>query len=304
MAARSGVARRRLVAVPASLVYLVYPVSRVEDSFAPATSNGLAGGPSLSAAILSGLSELIERDALLITWMNRLPAVEIEFIDAGGPAAAVWRHYSRFGVEVRAFLLTTDLPASVVMAVAFDHDPGRPATLIGLGCHLDPAVAAEKAIFELCQARPSESRRYRDNPPGLRLKRYEDVKTLEDHSAFLALPERRGEFEFLLHRAQRVRLQDIPNRSSGDTERDLESCANGLGERGYRVLYVHLTMADIAQCGVHVVRTLVPGLQPIHFGWGQERLGGRRLFNLPHQLGLAPGPRSEADLNPCPHPLA
>ena len=168
--------------------------------FAPATSNGLAGGPSLSAAILSGLSELIERDALLITWMNRLPAVEIEFIDAGGPAAAVWRHYSRFGVEVRAFLLTTDLPASVVMAVAFDDDPGRPATLIGLGCHLDPAVAVEKAVFELCQARPSESKRYRDNPPRPRLKRYEDVQTLEDHPAFLALPERRGEFEFLWRR--------------------------------------------------------------------------------------------------------
>ena len=53
-----------LVAVPASLVYLVYPVSRAEDSFAPATSNGLAGGPSLSAAILSGLSELIESATL------------------------------------------------------------------------------------------------------------------------------------------------------------------------------------------------------------------------------------------------
>ena len=59
----------------------------------------------------------------MITWMNRLPAVEIEFIGAGGPAAAVWRHYSRFGVEVRAFLMTTDLPPSVVMAVAFDDNP-------------------------------------------------------------------------------------------------------------------------------------------------------------------------------------
>jgi ribosomal protein S12 methylthiotransferase accessory factor len=207
-------------------------------------------------------------------------------------------------VKVRAFLLTTDLPASAVMAVAFDDDPGRPATLIGLGCHLDPAVAVEKAVFELCQARPSESRRYRDRPPRSRLARYEDVQTLEDHPAFLALPERRGEFEFLWRRSQKVRLQDIPNRSAGDTERDVESCVNGLSERGYRVVYADLTMADIAQCGVHVVRTLVPGLQPIHFGWGQERLGGGRLFDLPHQLGLAPGPRREADLNPCPHPLA
>jgi ribosomal protein S12 methylthiotransferase accessory factor len=52
------------------------------------------------------------------------------------------------------------------------------------------------------------------------------------------------------------------------------------------------------------VRVLATGLQPIHFGWGQERLGGRRLFELPFRLGFAPGPRGEADLNPCPHPLA
>ncbi len=296
--------QRRPVAVPASLVYLVYPVSRAEDSFAPATSNGLAAGPSLSAAILSGLSELIERDALLITWMNRLPAVEIEFADAGGPAGAVWRHYARFGVGVRAFLMRTDLPASVVMAVAFDSDPRRPATLAGMGCHLDPALALEKAVFELCQARPSESKRYRDHPPGPRLQRYQDVQTLEDHPAFLALPERRGEFEFLWSRSERARLHDLPNPSAGDVERDLETCVRALSERGHRVVYADLTTPDVAPFGIHVVRTLATGLQPIHFGWGQERLGGRRLFELPHQLGLAPGPHSEADLNPCPHPLA
>ncbi len=48
------------VAVPASLAYLVYPVGRASDAFAPSTSNGLAAGSSLDAAILGGLSELIE----------------------------------------------------------------------------------------------------------------------------------------------------------------------------------------------------------------------------------------------------
>jgi ribosomal protein S12 methylthiotransferase accessory factor len=295
---------RRPVAVPASLVYLISSLDRAEDFFAPSTSNGLAAGPSLDAAILSGLSELIERDALLATWMNRLPAVEIEFIDAGGPASTVCRHCARFGVEVRAFLMRTDLPSSVVMAIAFDSDPGRPATLIGMGCHLDPAVALERAIFELCQARPTESRRYQDNPPGLRLKRYEDVRTLEDHPAFLSLPERRGEFGFLWSRSEKTRLQDLPRLSAGDVERDLEYCVGALSERGHRVVYADLTTPDVAPFGIHAVRTLATGLQPIHFGYGQERLGGRRLFELPYKLGLAAGPRTEADLNPCPHPLA
>jgi ribosomal protein S12 methylthiotransferase accessory factor len=292
------------VALPASLVYLVYPVGRATDSFAPSTSNGLAAGPSLDAAILSGVFELIERDALLTTWLNRLPAVEIEFANAGGPAADVYRHYARFGVELRAFLLRTDLPPFVMMAVALDSDPERPATLIGMGCHLDPAVALEKAVFELCQARPSESSRYREKPPQSRLKTYEDVRSLEDHPAFLSLPERRGEFEFLWAKAERARIEDLPGRSAGETNRDLERVVRGLSERGHRVVYADLTTADVAPSGIRVVRTLATGLQPIHFGYGQERLGGKRLFELPQMLGYAVGRRTEADLNPCPHPLA
>jgi ribosomal protein S12 methylthiotransferase accessory factor len=55
---------------------------------------------------------------------------------------------------------------------------------------------------------------------------------------------------------------------------------------------------------VHVVRVIVPELQPVHFGHGLERLGGDRLFTLPQRLGFGDGRRSESDLNPCPHPLA
>jgi ribosomal protein S12 methylthiotransferase accessory factor len=197
-----------------------------------------------------------------------------------------------------------DLPPFVMMTMALDSGPERPATLIGMGCRLDPAVALEKAVFELCQARPSESRRYCDNPPQPRLKTYEDVRALEHHPAFLSLPERRGEFEFLWARAESARLEDLPGRSAGDTKRDLESIVRGRSERGHRVVYADLTTADVAPSGIRVVCTLATGLQPIHFGYGQERLGGNRLFELPQKLGLAPSARTVADLNPCPHPLA
>jgi ribosomal protein S12 methylthiotransferase accessory factor len=63
-------------------------------------------------------------------------------------------------------------------------------------------------------------------------------------------------------------------------------------------------MSDIAGHGFHVVRTLITGLQPIHFGYGEERLGGRRLFELPQKLGFADRARAVTDLNMCPHPLA
>jgi ribosomal protein S12 methylthiotransferase accessory factor len=292
------------VALPASLVYLVYPTPRAEDYFAPATSNGLAAGPSLDAAILSGLYELIERDALLVTWMNRLPATEIEVTDDGSAGASVVRHYRRFGVEVRALLMRTDQPAAVVMALASDQDPARPARLIGMGCDLDPGRALSKAIFELCQARPSESNRYREHPPAGRLKGHEDVRALEDHPAFFCLPENSHEFEFLWAAGDKRPLRALADRSTGTVAGDLVACVDALAAAGHRVAYVDLTTPDVTSAGMWVVRTIAAGLQPIHFGWGQERLGGGRLLDMPRRLGLSGGRRTLDDLNPCPHPLA
>jgi len=85
---------------------------------------------------------------------------------------------------------------------------------------------------------------------------------------------------------------------------DLEYCVGKLVALGERIAYVDLTMPDIAGHGFHVVRTLITGLQPIHFGHGEERLGGRRLFELPAKLGFSDQTRTVADLNQCPHPLA
>jgi ribosomal protein S12 methylthiotransferase accessory factor len=239
-----------------------------------------------------------------MTWMNRLPALEIDLSRSGSAAANITRHYQRFSVEVRAFLMPSDLPGAVVMALSLDPDPSRPAQVIGMGCHLDPAVALIKALYEMCQGRPSEARRFADKSPRGRLTGYEDVRTLDDHSAFLSLPERRTEFEFLWAHGTKIGIEELPDRASGDSERDLDLCARALTSLGCRVAYVDLTLPDVAPYGIHAVRTLATGLQPVHFGHRTERLAGRRLFELPQQLGFADRPRTTDDLNPCPHPLA
>ena len=48
------------------------------------------------------------------------------------------------------------------------------------------------------------------------------------------------------------------------------------------VLIVDVTPDDVADLGVRVVRGIVPGFQPIHFGADQARLGHQRLFTARH----------------------
>jgi ribosomal protein S12 methylthiotransferase accessory factor len=176
--------------------------------------------------------------------------------------------------------------------------------VVGLGCHASPVKALSRALLEICQVHPGEAQRYREQPPAKRLKGMEDIKTLEDHSAWASMPEHLGEFSFLLENGRTQRLEDLPDYSTGDVRRDLDHCVSTLRHCGSRVLYVDLTTSDVMDYDIRVARAIATELQPIHFGWSEERLGGRRLFELPHKLGFASKPLTESDLNPCPHPLA
>jgi ribosomal protein S12 methylthiotransferase accessory factor len=291
------------VFAPASLVYLYFEVDGPDGFFCPSTSNGLAAGPTLQAAVLSGLYELIERDAFLINWMNRLPAPRVDYSGLDGISERIRAHYACFGIEACVFDITTDIGVPVMMAMAVDRSGNGPAVVLGLGCHLNPAVALKKALMEVCQVRPSECLKFFKDPPGERLKVYGDVKTLEDHAGFAAIRANLHEFDFLFNGRRSTQIESLRNGSVDDVDRDLARCVDLLRAADCRVAYVDLTTPDIAPYGMFVVRAIATGLQPMHFGAGEERLGGRRLFETAAKMGYG-GVRTEDDLNPCPHPMA
>jgi ribosomal protein S12 methylthiotransferase accessory factor len=290
--------------VPTSLIFLDYAGNSADVFFCPPTSNGLGAGASLELAALSGLYELIERDSFLVTWMNRLPAYEA-LAPASAPIETNFiRHYARFGIETRVFRLETDLPAHVMMAILLDRSGEGPAAVVGLGCHPDPFVAFRKAIFEAAQTRPSYAQRFKDRATWEGLREYRDVRTLADHSAFFASTDRLAEFDFLFDHGNKLDLADLSNFAASDAERELARISEALSGAGCRVICADLTTPDLHGYPVRVVRVLAMGLQPIHFGYGEERLGGRRLFELPMRLGHTRSVVDETELNPCPHPLS
>ena len=70
--ARSLVTDRSIM-VPAMAVFTSYNVRMTDEFLFPVTSNGLAAGPTLCEAVLAATLEVLERDAFMITWLNRLP---------------------------------------------------------------------------------------------------------------------------------------------------------------------------------------------------------------------------------------
>src|SRR5262249_15706673 len=88
---------------------------------------------------------------------------------------------------------------------------------------------------------------------------------------------------------------------SGNTPTaQLTAAVEHLRTQGFDVLAADLTTPDV-EGTVHVVRAIVPGLQPIGFGRDGLRLGGRRLYEAPARMGYRDGVVSEDALNPDPH---
>lgn len=289
--------------VPASLIYMHSDNVMPGDALCHANSNGLAAGPTVAAATRSALLELIERDAFVITWLNRLSAPEIDLNSASDTVVSIARHYARFDIRLRAFNLTTDIPAPVTLALAQDLSGRGPAVVIGLGCHLDPALALQRAVFEVCQVHPGEVHRHA-NSTSKAPRVFEDVRTIEDHSAFFWDPARLGELDFLLTSGRSTQLDSGPSRTGRHPEEDVDYLVRALRDAGSRVAVVELTTGDLRDFDIHVVRALATGLQPIHFGFERERLGGRRVFEVPQRCGYRETISVESELNRCPHPLA
>jgi ribosomal protein S12 methylthiotransferase accessory factor len=84
----------------------------------------------------------------------------------------------------------------------------------------------------------------------------------------------------------------------------LRTALRALQQRGLDAIVVDVTLPEVLQAGLRVVRVIVPGLIPLTFGHRYAAKGGPRLYTVPVTLGYASRGLAEADLNPAPHPFA
>lgn len=289
--------------VPATLVYLNYSGEQPQDFLCPPTSSGLAAGATFADAIRSALLELIEREAFLVAWMNRLAAPEVDAEELPAGLRAIARAFDNACARIRFFVLPTDMPAWVVLALALGRDESMPAAVAGLGCEMEIEAALRKALFEVCQVYEPLRRNY-DNGEANALNGYRDVHTLEQHGAFFLRRDHVHELDFLARDRTNFNPAAAVDHRRHDAEADRTALAEAIRSSGERALAIELTTPDLEGFPIHVARAIVTQMQPIHFGHSSARLGGRRLFELPVKLGLLSRPRTEDELNPCPHPLA
>ncbi|AJX33243.1 TOMM precursor leader peptide-binding protein [Burkholderia oklahomensis] len=257
---------RRLV--PLGYCYAEAPASS-GAAYCVHNPNGCAAGACIEEAILQGLLELVERDAVAIWWYNELCRPSIDIASFGDPYFdALVAEYASFGWRLWALDITHDLRIPVFVALAREDATGRFS--IGFGCHLDSRIALQRALTEVNQLLDVGA----SAPPPW------DVDKLSS-DAFLhpdaALPPTRA-----------TGATSAP-RAAADLKGDIGRCVARLSAAGIDTLVVDKTRPDI---GLPVVQVIAPGL--CHF-W--PRFGARRLYSVPVLEGWRERPRDEDELN-------
>ncbi|WP_437735083.1 TOMM precursor leader peptide-binding protein [Sorangium sp. So ce1335] len=270
--------RRRYV--PTAYCYYGYPFGEA-PVFTRADSNGCAAGNSRTEAILQGLLELFERDAVAMWWYNRLRLPAVDIASFGDPyLTETVEHWRSLGRELWALDLTNDLGIPTFVAVSRSLAGPREAPVIGFGAHLDPHIALLRAITEHNQVIPAALEASVSSERSLLVDWLEGATVAREPylmPAPGAAPRRRADFSV---------------EALGDLRDDVERCVDLLRRKDLDVLVLDQTRPDT---GLAVVKVIVPGLR--HF-WA--RFGAGRLYDVPVALGLREAPLSEAALNPFP----
>jgi ribosomal protein S12 methylthiotransferase accessory factor len=286
--------------VPAGYVHLGFFPRPPEPPVTLPISTGLAFHPSLAAAIWSGLCEVAERDALMLTWWLRRPPAEIDCGGAAVPEPLVDRLERMAAVHLRArlFDITTDFRVPAVACIVTGDR--FPHAVMGVACRSDPTTACTKALDEAVSARVAVRGLDRFQVPSHET--FDWVEQLDHHSLLYADGTMGHALDFMWSSTRPkvafASFADGPWWAPPPDLAELAAFAGRAEERGWTVLWTDVTTPDVAAFG-RVVKVVVPEMVPLSQSHRARWLATPRLVSA---AGLEAG--SGGAFNPFPHPFA
>lgn len=266
------------------------------------TSNGLACGPTLEEAILSALFELVERDAVMLSWKNTLSLPLLDWSGDEELAAIDRRVFAPTGL--RYSVLDGSAFFGVPVAIGVVHGPSGEQTALAMGGGAGPTISIAwlKALAEAFGVRRWLSVKTLESPRASLLEAG-DVKTFDDHMLFYARSERAALARFLDRSQQRAPTTGVPAVNGTTPRAQIAELVAKLEARACTAYAVDVTSPDVASLGLHVVRVIAPELCALDVVHAARFLGGTRLYLAAYEAGLSDGPARFEDLNPLPHPF-
>jgi ribosomal protein S12 methylthiotransferase accessory factor len=238
---------REEVFVSANAVYHPYDAPGQCQKLFLSNTNGLASGNVIEEAILHGLLEVIERDAISTAQFTRNLGKEIVLTEEDGYIYELSRRFKDAEIELKIWLVPTDTGIPTVIAATDDIKLKDPALLVmGAGSHLKPEIAVARAVTEAAQSRVVQiqgAREDTDREGFIRSVGYDRMKRLNC---------------FWFEEGEKVSLSEVQDLSRKSPAENIDLILEKLRGLAEKVLVIDLSREEVA---VPVVRVIIPGFE-------------------------------------------
>ncbi len=234
--------------VPACAVYYPYYPDGDLQLFRFHT-NGIASGNTIEEAVLHASFEVIERDAWSVAEAFDRTNADIIIDDEDSVPGKLLRQFRDNGVEIHLKDLTSDLGIPTIGASSDDTVTKDPELLnIGVGTHLDPMIAATRALTEVAQSRTTHKHGLKVNANLVKVTKemgYEKIKAVNKL--------------WYSDSGKTVKLSEMENLATPYVRDDIEVVLGRLVDCGFeRAVVADLTRSDV---NVPTVRMIIPGME-------------------------------------------
>jgi len=276
--------------------FIYYPYSpKGKHRYFYANSSGSSAHISLENALEHAILELIEREAFIVTWVNRIKREQIKKKSLTEKLIKRINYLEHFGFDVRIVNITYDL-TPVVMVIAKNYE--MPYFSCAAASSYHPVDAVERALMEL---EASIYCRFRDGPSKEKITPNSVFHPL-DHGRLYEMGMYINKTRFLFEGVDApISLKKLEAVNRFNKFSDLYE---KMQHNGWSVYFAHMNMleSDIDHLPYQVVKVIIPGVVPMTFGYGREPFGIERMRSLPESCGIAKR-KPFSKLNRFPHPF-
>lgn len=285
----------RTILIPSQLIYVPYLFQNKELNLQSTISTGAAAGTSIEDAIYRGICEIIERDAFMIAYLNKLPSPKINLKALKDvEILKIIEILERYKLECVLLDITTDIGIPAFASILIDKTEMGPAISVGLKAGFDIKKSIIGAIEESLMTRSwiRDELIYKNKNQT----RKKIVSTIEDRANFW-IPT--SSIQYLNFWLENSNCKNIKLEKFKKTENDFLKIKKKLKDKKIDTFYVDITDEKIKKYGFTVAKVIIPKLQPLYL---DERypLHAKRLYKF-QQKEIIKKPLNS--LNKIPHPF-
>jgi len=293
--------------VPACFVYTPYKFGDDEDFIVwESNSTGTAVGNTKEDAILGGIYEVIERDAVMINWRNKLEVPNIDLYSIKNQLIkTVIDTMRKKDWELRICDITSDIGIPTFLSILTSKNDRIPKFIVGASCNITPQKAIIKSIKEVFQGQQALKYLTKKSKPINNEFEFDKINHLSQHTLLYGIYDLKKAYEFLFKNISLKSANHFSIDNNNTISEKINLCIDRIRQNKILndIIAVDITPPDIRELNIHAFRIIIPGCVNLNASYKYRYLGGRRLYEVPKILGYTNTNTKEEELNTYPHPF-